>query len=128
MGPRDGGSLNKSQWFAEILRIYEKRLLRFALTKVPKDLAHEIVQEEFLKLWREGSTRLEDREGPWLFSVCRNLCLDWLKGEGKRKSAPIEDIALATQESPVLIKMLQAEEEDQILKMIPQLDETHQEV
>lgn len=124
----DGGCLNKNQWFADILRLYEKRLLRYAFSKVPRDLAHEIVQECFLRLWREGSSRIEGREGPWLFNVTRNLCLDWIKGEGKRKTSPIEDVPLAATEALALNKMLQAEEENQLMQMISHLDETHQEV
>ena len=120
--------MNKNQWFAEILRTYEKRLLRFALSKVPKDLAHEIVQETFLRLWRESLNRIEGREGPWLFRVTRNLCLDWLKGEGKRKSSRVDDLPLVASEALVLNKMLQAEEEERILQMIGHLDEIHQEV
>lgn len=120
--------MDKSQWFAEILRTYEKRVLRYALKKVPKDLAHEFVQETFLRLWREDFTRLEGREGPWLFNVTRNLCLDWLKGEGKRKTQSLEDTHAVTEESPMLNKLLQQEEESQILKLISTLNENQQEV
>jgi len=120
--------LDKSQWFAEIQRVYEKRLLRFAFSKVPKDLAHEIVQEVLLKLWREGSDKIAGREGPWLFSVTRNLCIDWLKGEGTRKSSPIEKVPLISSELLALNKMLQAEEEKQILEIISNLGESHKEV
>ncbi|RYZ86810.1 MAG: hypothetical protein EOP04_13095, partial [Proteobacteria bacterium] len=76
--------MNKNHWFAETLRLHEGRLLRFARRMVPAVNADEIVQECFLKLWRADHKDLQNREGPWLFSVARNLCQDWLKGEGKR--------------------------------------------
>lgn len=121
--------MDKNQWFIENLRTYEKRLLRFALSRVPKDLAHEIVQEAFLKLWREGAARLEGREGPWLFRVTRNLCLDWLKGEGKRSAlSSVENKTLVAPDALVLNKLLQAEEESHLLKMMAKLDENQQEV
>lgn len=120
--------MDKSQWFAEVLRTYEKRVLRYALKKVPKDLAQEFVQESFLRLWREDFARLEGREGPWLFSVARNLCLDWLKGEGKRKTESLEDSHAVTEESPMLNKLLQQEEENQVLNMVASLNENQQEV
>jgi RNA polymerase sigma factor (sigma-70 family) len=120
--------LDKSQWFAEILRIYEKRLLRFAFSKVPRDLAHEMVQECFLRLWREEPSRIQGREGPWLFSVTRNLCLDWLKGEGKRKTSSLEAVSLSSPETPVLNQLVRAEEENELLKLVAHLDENQQEV
>lgn len=120
--------MDKSQWFNDILRAYEKRVLRYALKMVPKDVAHEMVQESFLRLWREDFTRLERREGPWLFNVTRNQCLDWLKGEGKRKMQSLEDVHAATEESPMLNKLLQQEEESQVLRLVSSLNENQQEV
>jgi len=120
--------LDKEQWFAETLRSFEKPLMRFAISKVPKDIAQELVQESFLRLWKEDSRRLTEHEGPWLFHVCRNLCLDWLKSEGKRKSKPVEDVPLADPAEPALQQMVQQEEEHQVKKSIDSLSENQREV
>ena len=74
---------SKSEWIAEALKAHEARLLRYA-TWLMGDLesAREIVQETFLRLWKEKRT--EDIAGylpQWLFTVCRNLAFDTRKKE-----------------------------------------------
>lgn len=120
--------MNKDHWFAEILRVYEKPLLRFAISKVPNVVAQELTQESFLRLWKEDPIRLKEHEGPWLFHVCRNLCLDWLKSEGKRKSQRVEHLQLVDPAEPALQQMIELQQANQLSKKMESLSENHREV
>ncbi|MEP5569399.1 MAG: sigma-70 family RNA polymerase sigma factor [Halioglobus sp.] len=42
-------------------------------------LAEDISQEAFLRLWQRRNEMHEERVGPWLLRVTRNLCLDKLR-------------------------------------------------
>jgi len=49
-----------------------------------RDAAEDVAQEAFLRLWRAGPTRRPSADY-WLFRTARNLALDWLKTERRRK-------------------------------------------
>lgn len=59
------------------VRRFEAPLMLYALRllKHPEE-AQDIVQETFLRLCAQNPAALEGRLSVWLFSVCRNLCMD----------------------------------------------------
>ena len=80
-------------WVLAALDRYEIRLLRFAVRLLSdEDVARDAVQHAFLRLCGQSAERLDGREGPWLFTVCRHYVIDVLR---KRENAPAEDIATA---------------------------------
>ncbi len=117
--------MDKSQWFAQTLRTYEKNLVRFASKKVSLPLAHEMVQECFLRLWSQSQKDLQGREGPWLYTVTRNLCLDHLKREA---TVPLDAERVSSGQETALQEMENAERESQIMKSMKNLNEAQQEV
>ena len=69
-----------------VLDAYQGPLVRYAahLTGDP-DLARDVVQDTFLRLWKQNKQRVEGHLAQWLFTVCRNRALDVLRKE-KRMS------------------------------------------
>ena len=70
------------------LRDYESALVGYAYTILHDvDLARDAVQDTFLKLYQQNPGKV-DSTGlkAWLFTVCRNRCLDMLR---KRKRTSI---------------------------------------
>ncbi|MEM7601089.1 MAG: sigma factor, partial [Verrucomicrobiota bacterium] len=67
------------------VRDHESQLVSYAFSILgDRDRARDAAQDSFLKLHREcqqnGPPRLVK---PWLFAVCRNRCVDWLRRGGK---------------------------------------------
>lgn len=61
---------------------YAATIYAFAMRMVWRgDIAEEIVQETFVRVWRAAPTYYTAQGGfkPWLFRITRNLCLDYLR-------------------------------------------------
>lgn len=77
--------------FAALVRAHERSLLRYAAGLLGPGSAHEdVVQEAFLRLARSPPELPEPEAGraqlsPWLHRVVRNLCMDLLRSEGRRR-------------------------------------------
>lgn len=52
--------------------------------------ARDVVQDTFLRLWKDDLAALESRLAPWLFTVCRNRALDVRKKEQRMTVVNIE--------------------------------------
>ncbi|MBI4908251.1 MAG: RNA polymerase sigma factor [Acidobacteria bacterium] len=68
--------------FSNLYQIYHRRVFGIILKIVENpDIAEDLAQESFLKLWRSASNlKLEyDLVGPWLMRVARNCALDYRK-------------------------------------------------
>ncbi len=73
---------NKKRWVHEQIALYESELVRYGFYFVKNiEVARDIVQETFLKLWQQDRDQIKSYTKAWLFRVCRNRCLDHLKKE-----------------------------------------------
>lgn len=71
---------NDPQWLKRCFLQNEAPLIRYTKHLVRNmEIAQEIVQDSFLKLWQQKQSELEGRETPWLFTTCRNSGYDWLR-------------------------------------------------
>jgi RNA polymerase sigma-70 factor (ECF subfamily) len=84
-------------WLEAALDRYEGPLLRYAASVVGRAAAPDVVQETFLALCHAERERVAGRLAPWLFTVCRNNALDYLR-EGQRLE-PLEDDQLRSPDS-----------------------------
>lgn len=48
-----------------------------------EDLARDVVQDAFLRLWQADQASLDGRLAPWLFTVCRNRATDVRRKESR---------------------------------------------
>jgi len=70
----------RREWVLEAVEKYEAPLVRFAWRLVGDEhTARDIVQHVFLRLCDRTPEELEGRMAQWLFAVCRNKAIDWLR-------------------------------------------------
>tara|TARA_B100000749_G_scaffold280455_1_gene276665 strand:- start:105657 stop:106160 length:504 start_codon:yes stop_codon:yes gene_type:complete len=66
----------------EMISSTESSLIRYTIGFVGSlELAQEIVQDSYLKLWNNPPDKIEGYFTEWLFTVCRNRALDHLRKE-----------------------------------------------
>jgi len=79
-------SPDRRQWVLAALDQYEGRLLHYAQRLLGNlDEARDVVQFAFLRLCDESPDEMEGRLAQWLYTVCRNRCLDVLRANGREK-------------------------------------------
>jgi RNA polymerase sigma-70 factor (ECF subfamily) len=90
-------------WIEAALASHEERLLRYARRLLGGDLeeARDVVQDCFLRLCRQQPDDVAHRLTEWLFTVCRNRCIDRLRQEGRMQTLDQPHIPAAPNPEPV---------------------------
>ncbi|MGI9014735.1 MAG: RNA polymerase sigma factor [Phycisphaerales bacterium] len=75
---------DQADWVRIMLEEHERGLLAYA-ARLLRDVeaARDVVQDVFLRMIRAERSSVEGHEAEWLFTVCRNRCLDILRKEGR---------------------------------------------
>lgn len=83
----------RREWVLSVLDRYEIPLTRYAKRLLgDEDAARDVVQHAFLRLCDQSQEEMEGRVGPWLYTVCRNKAVDWMRA--RRRTASLEDAEL----------------------------------
>jgi RNA polymerase sigma-70 factor (ECF subfamily) len=80
--------------FGELVRRYEKRLLRAIYRLVGHvDTAEDLTQDAFLKAYdRLSQFDASRRFGPWLFQIGTNGAIDWMRRNRRRHLVHLSDL------------------------------------
>ena len=82
------GPQKRREWVLDAVRRYESPLVRFAQRLVADEAtARDIVQHAFLRLCDQSPEDLENRTAQWLFAVCRNKAVDYLRSRQRAAGA-----------------------------------------
>lgn len=85
----------KNDWFQTTVKEQQSPLIRYTRKiTLDNESAKDVVQESFLKLWKEEYPRIVDFIPPWLFRVCRNHAID-IKRREKKLTRTEEGVELA---------------------------------
>ena len=119
----------KKQWIMSMVQQHESGLISYAFCFVKNiEVARDLVQDTFLKLWQQDTTKLKSYPKAWMFYVCRNHCLDYLKKEKPMVSvSKTSDINFAV-ESKAGHRLETQQSNNQLYSQISKLDQKHQEV
>ncbi len=91
--------------------------------------AKDVVQDSFIRLWREPREKVKGHVRPWLFKVCRNRAFDLRRKGGRMK--PLNEVMVATTASDERNPEEATEQRDnqaQVLGLMQQLPENQREV
>lgn len=70
---------------------HESALIGYARTFVyDRDRARDVVQDTFIRLCKQDIDKVRDHLKSWLFTVCRNRCLDVLRKD--KRIEPLDDL------------------------------------
>ncbi len=90
---------DRQQWIRALLERHGSSLTRYARTFTGDwESARDAVQETFLRLCREDTSKISDHPTPWLYRVCRSRALDYLRKE--EPMTPVENSQLALEAAP----------------------------
>jgi RNA polymerase sigma-70 factor (ECF subfamily) len=81
--------LADTEWLLEVLRRYERPLLRYAAAVGGEERARDIVQDTLVRLCTQAPKGVEDHVAAWLFTVCKNRALELRRSE--RRLTPIDE-------------------------------------
>ncbi len=109
---------------------HESGLLRFA-SKILRneDLAQEVVQDVFVKLWEKFDDKDLGAESQWLFTVTRNACFDILR-KNKKTHVDITDYTdeLADQNEQADVLLETQEDKNYLIKQLESLKPEQREI
>ncbi len=81
----------KDRLVNDALNRLEKPLLRYTKRLIGDlDRARDVVQDAFLQLWKQDPNKVNEGLTSWLYTVCRNRALDYLRKEGRLMSMESE--------------------------------------
>ncbi|HLG75992.1 MAG TPA: RNA polymerase sigma factor, partial [Ktedonobacteraceae bacterium] len=92
--------MEQQQLAAAFLSSTERtQLVHFCASIIGRvDVAEDLAQETLLEAWRHaGTLRDPERRSQWLFGIARNVCLRWLRKQG-RDDAHLYQMASGQQE------------------------------
>ena len=119
-----------SEWVRSIVESHAADLTRYAASILgDPDAAKDVVQDSFIRLWREPREKVEDHVRPWLFRVCRSRALDHRRKGGRMK--PLSEVDTATKPAEGIGPEEAVEQRDshaQVLGLMQQLPENQREV
>jgi len=84
-------STHREEFVGQAILDYESPLIAYATSLLrDSDLARDAVQETFIRLCRQDIAKVTVNLRSWLFTVCRNRCLDMLRKD--KRAQPLGDI------------------------------------
>jgi RNA polymerase sigma-70 factor (ECF subfamily) len=87
-------------WVLEVLRRYERPLLRYAAAIGGEARAHDVVQDTFLRLCTQAPEGIEEHVAAWLFTVCKNRALELRRAERRLTSIEEDDLPQSPDSGP----------------------------
>ena len=76
---------SKNTWFRKVVVNMESPLLSYIQKIIlRRDPSEELVQDGFMKLWAQEYPKFENHyPKAWLYKVCRNMAIDYLRKENR---------------------------------------------
>ncbi len=117
-------------WIGEIVRLYERRMLRYALSLTHDlDRAWDAVQDTLVELTRAAGKLDRSRPAPWLFAVCRAKAMEVRRRETRARHLAEEALeGQASTEPPPDAGLVSLEDAATLKRLLADLPSSEQEV
>lgn len=118
-------------WIAEAVREHQAPLVRYVARLLGGDLARaqDVVQDAFVRLWRQSEADVRGHVVEWLYTVCRNRAVDVVRKEGRMRAFAEGEAENVTAAGTRPGRALEAEEtRAAVLGLIERLPPNQQEV
>jgi len=119
-------SVTDPEWVLEVLRRYERPLLRYAAAVGGEEHARDVVQDTFLRLCTQAPKGVEDHVAAWLFTVCKNRALE-LRRSNRRLTTIEEDDLPQSPDSGPAAKLELKESVSRVGEAVAALSERYRE-
>ena len=125
--------------FGLLVEAYQTRVYNLALRLCGnRDDAFDLAQESFFRAWRSLSGfQFESSFSTWLFRLCSNICLDWLRAKKRRPTVSLTSVDDEGEESQLELPdpgkspeelLLDAEEREALARAMNQLPVEYREI
>lgn len=125
--------------FGLLVEAYQTRVYNLALRLCGnRDDAFDLAQESFFRAWRSLSGfQFESSFSTWLFRLCSNICLDWLRAKKRRPTVSMSTVDDEGEESQLELPdpgkspeelLLAAEEREALARAMNQLPVEYREI
>lgn len=116
------------QLFDELFKQYSKPLFYYAVKFVEDEVAQDILQDVFIKLWSDRSIIISQSLNSFLFTMVRNSCLQQLEKqkvrnrylESTRLMLQEEELRYFMDEKPALIEQELEDKLNEVLNVLPE--------
>lgn len=109
---------------------YESSLIGYARTYLyDLDRARDVVQDTFIRLCKQDPEKVKEHLKSWLFTVCRNRCLDVIRKD--KRIEPLDDIGwqkLASSENSPNENAEKEDEHQDVMRFMDRLSDNQKEV
>ena len=100
---------------------HESALIGYARTFVyDRERARDVVQDTFIRLCKQDIEKVRDHLKSWLFTVCRNRCLDVLRKD--KRVEPLDDLQWKKVAGTDVAPDEAAEQEDKMEELMRVMD------
>ena len=125
--------------FGLLVEAYQTKVYNLALRLCGnRDDAFDLAQESFFRAWRSLSGfQFESSFSTWLFRLCSNICLDWLRAKKRRPTVSLTSVDDEGEESQLELPdpgkspaelLLAAEEREALARAMNQLPVEYREI
>lgn len=126
-------SQNISDKISTLVEEHETALVRYTISILKdREQARDVVQDAYIKLIKElQAGRVIDNEKSWLYKVCHNSSLDYLRKMKRRseKKEDVRDSSVRSEENEAPDRQLNKKEESElVLKSLEELNEREQKI
>ena len=118
------------QWFQKAVDTYQRPLTRYSRNLLRNlEKSQEVVQEGYLKLWKNGPIEFESPIRVWLYKTTRNLAIDVLRKEGRmHPMSEEEEFVLECPDSLPNEKLEAKQIGEHLMKNIDKMPEKYKEI